>query len=124
MEKKDLETKRITRRQLLVGMAAGAATVAAAACGGGTPSPTAAPAAPAPASGGAPTTAPAAGGAPASAPAVLKGTSLAFLGGTYFIPAAQEFFVAKLNEWGKANNVTVSADFLSWPDVQAKIAAA
>ncbi len=114
---------RITRRQLLIGLTAGAASVAAAACSTGTPTaPTTAPAAPAaPAAAGA-TSAPAA--APTSAPAVLKGTTLAFLGGTYFVQAAQQKFVEQLNEWGKQQGVTVSADFLNWPDLQAKVAAA
>ncbi len=113
---------RITRRQLLIGLTAGAASVAAAACSTGTPTaPTTAPAAPAaPAAAGA-TSAPAA--APTSAPAVLKGTTLAFLGGTYFIPDAQKLFVSQLNDWGKQQGVNVSADFLSWPDLQAKIGA-
>lgn len=58
---------RITRRQLLLGLTAGAASVALAACGSGAPAaPTAAPAAKAPAAGAAPTSAaaaaPAAGG--------------------------------------------------------------
>lgn len=119
---------RITRRQLLLGLTAGAASVAAAACSSSAPSaPTAAPAAltKAPAAGGAPTSALAASAptsAPTSAPAVLKGTSLAFLGDAYFIQAAQKMFVDQLNEWGKQNGVTVTADFLNLPDLQAKIA--
>jgi len=112
---------RLTRRELLIALGMGAASVAVAACGGG-----GAPAA-------APTQAPAASGqqtsgqqpaaAPTSAPAVLKGTSLAFLGGTYFVPDAQKLFVSQIQQWGKENGVTVSADFLNWPDLQAKIAA-
>ncbi len=115
---------RLTRRELLIALGAGAATVAAAACSSApAAAPTQAPAAK-PAA-GAPTSAPAAA-APAApaAPAALKGTTLAFLGGTYFVPAAQELFKNQLNEWGKANGVTVTADFLNWPDLQAKIAAA
>ena len=125
---------RITRRQLLLGLTAGAASVAVAACSSAAPAaPTSAPAAAtkAPAAAGAPTSAPAASAptsapaaAPTSAPAVLKGTSLAFLGGTYFVQAAQKMFVSQLNEWGKQNGVTVTADFLNWPDLQAKVAAA
>ena len=126
--------KRVTRRQLLLGLTAGAASLAAAACSSSAPAaPTAAPAAPtkAPAAAAAPTSAPAAAAptsapaaAPTSAPAVLKGTTLAFLGGTYFVTDAQKMFVNQLNEWGKQNGVTVTADFLNWPDLQAKIAAA
>lgn len=125
----DIRNTGLTRRQLLATLGAGAVSVAAAAC---TSAPTAAPTT-APAAKPAGTTAPAApaGGAtpaaaapPASAPAVLKGTTLSFLGGTYFVPAAQELFVNQLKEWGKENGVNVSADFLNWPDLQAKIGAA
>ncbi len=127
------ERLRLTRRELLMLFGAGAASVAVAACSSGgsapaaaTKAPAAAPAATkAPASSGAaqPTTAKAAA-APTAAPAVLKGTTLAFLGGTYFVTDAQKMFVNQLKEWGKQNGVTVTADFLNWPDLQAKVAAA
>ena len=58
------------------------------------------------------------------APAVIKGTKLAILQGTYFIPAAQELYKKQAQEWGKAMGVTVVTDFLNWPDLQPKIAAA
>ncbi len=125
MEKSNEELigKRITRRQMLSGLAVGTASLIAAACGGGgAASPTAAPAPP---SGGAASpTQPAGSAAPTSAPAALKGTTLAFLGGTYFVQAAQQKFLDQLNEWGQQNGVKVTADFLNWPDLQAKIAAA
>jgi multiple sugar transport system substrate-binding protein len=123
------ERLRLTRRELLVALGAGVASVAVAACssGGGAPAATQAPApTKAPSSAAQPTAA--ATSAPAAAataaPAVLKGTTLAFLGGTYFVTDAQKMFVDQLNQWGKENGVTVSADFLNWPDLQAKIAAA
>ncbi|HSR13102.1 MAG TPA: ABC transporter substrate-binding protein, partial [Thermodesulfobacteriota bacterium] len=57
------------------------------------------------------------------APAVIKGTRLAILQGTYFIPDAQELYRKQAQEWGKAAGVNVVTDFLNWPDLQPKIAA-
>ncbi|HYB19608.1 MAG TPA: substrate-binding domain-containing protein [Thermodesulfobacteriota bacterium] len=57
------------------------------------------------------------------APAFVKGTKLAILQGTYFIPAAQELYKKQAQDWGKANGVTMVTDFLNWPDLQPKIAA-
>ena len=59
----------------------------------------------------------------AQAPAVLRGSALSILQGTYFIPAAQDLYKQQAQAWGKANGVTVTADFLNWPDLQPKIAA-
>lgn len=71
---------------------------------------------------------PGAGATPAAgtskAPAVLKGTSLSILEGTYFVAAAQDLFKQQAEQWGKDNGVSVSVDFLNWPDLQPKIAAA
>jgi multiple sugar transport system substrate-binding protein len=58
------------------------------------------------------------------APAVIRGTRLSILQGTYFIAPAQDLFRKQAEEWGKANGVTVTVDFLNWPDLQPKIAAA
>jgi multiple sugar transport system substrate-binding protein len=58
------------------------------------------------------------------APAVIKGTKLAILQGTYFIAPAQDLYKKQAQEWGKANGVTMATDFLNWPDLQPKIAAA
>jgi len=60
----------------------------------------------------------------AQAPAVLKGTKLSILQGTYFIAPGQDLYKKQAQEWGKANGVEVSTDFLNWPDLQPKIAAA
>ena len=60
----------------------------------------------------------------AQAPAVLKGTKLSILQGTYFIAPAQDLYKGQAEEWGKKNGVEMSADFLNWPDLQPKIAAA
>ena len=58
------------------------------------------------------------------APAALKGTMLSILQGTYFIGEGQDLYKRQAQDWGKANGVEVSADFLNWPDLQPKIAAA
>ncbi len=58
------------------------------------------------------------------APAVIKGTKLTVLQGTYFIAPGQDLYKKQAADWGKANGVEVSADFLNWPDLQPKIAAA
>jgi multiple sugar transport system substrate-binding protein len=58
------------------------------------------------------------------APAVLRGTSLAILQGTYFIAPAQDLYKKQAQEWGQANGVTMATDFLNWPDLQPKIGAA
>ncbi len=58
------------------------------------------------------------------APAVIKGTKLTILQASYFIAPGQELYKKQAQEWGQANGVTVSADFLNWPDLQPKIAAA
>jgi multiple sugar transport system substrate-binding protein len=137
----------LSRRRWLIATTAGAVAVVVAACSNQaqTPSPTSAPAAAQPTSAAAqptsaaaqptvsagsptaaasPGTTPAAAGAPATPNASLKGTSLAFVGGSYFIPEAQTLFQNQLKQWGSENGVNVTADFLNWPDLQAKIAAA
>jgi multiple sugar transport system substrate-binding protein len=58
------------------------------------------------------------------APAKIKGTKLTILQGTYFIAPGQELYKKQAQEWGEANGVQMSADFLNWPDLQPKIAAA
>jgi len=58
------------------------------------------------------------------APAVLRGTRLAILQGTYFVAPAQDLYKRQAQEWGNANGVTVATDFLNWPDLQPKIGAA
>jgi len=57
------------------------------------------------------------------APAFKKGTSLSILQGSYFIAPSQDLYKRQAQEWGRANGVTMSADFLNWPDLQPKIAA-
>jgi multiple sugar transport system substrate-binding protein len=58
------------------------------------------------------------------APAIKKGSNLTILQGTYFIAPAQDLYKKQAADWGKANGVEMRADFLNWPDLQPKIAAA
>ena len=60
----------------------------------------------------------------AQAPAAIKGAKISVLQATYFIAPAQELFKKQCEEFGKVAGVTVTADFLNWPDLQPKIAAA
>ena len=116
----------LSRRKLLVGGAVGTLVVLVAACGGTGGTATPQPSASSPATSAAPATGATAAPGAAAAPAgpSIKGQSLAFLGGSYFIPDAQKLFVSQIQKWGSDNGVTVSADFLNWTDLQAKIAAA
>jgi multiple sugar transport system substrate-binding protein len=57
------------------------------------------------------------------APAQIKGTKLTILQGTYFIAPGQDLYKKQAQEWGQANGVEMSTDFLNWPDLQPKIAA-
>jgi multiple sugar transport system substrate-binding protein len=58
------------------------------------------------------------------APAAIKGTKLSVLQATYFIAPAQELFKQQCEEFAKVAGVSVTPDFLNWPDLQPKIAAA
>src|SRR4030042_3291991 len=58
------------------------------------------------------------------APAKIKGTKLTILQGTYFIAPGQELYKKQAQEGGDADGIQMSADFLNWPDLQPKIAAA
>jgi multiple sugar transport system substrate-binding protein len=99
-KKKRTEKKGLSRREFLKAGVAGAAAVGLAKLGIGT--------------------SPVFG----QAPAAIKGTKLAILQGTYFIPAAQELYKKQAQEWGSFSGVTMVTDFLNWPDLQPKIAAA
>ncbi|MGE3910855.1 MAG: ABC transporter substrate-binding protein [Chloroflexota bacterium] len=60
----------------------------------------------------------------AKAPTSFKGSTLSILQGTYFIAPGQDLYKKQAQEWGTQNGVTVNTDFLNWPDLQPKIAAA
>ena len=63
--------------------------------------------------------------APARAPfAIRQERSLNILQATYFVPEGQEFFTQLAAEWGSQNNVNVTTDYVAWPDLQPRIAAA
>lgn len=58
------------------------------------------------------------------APVFLQERSLNILAGSYFVPTAQDFFDQQVKEWGDQNGVTITTDYINWPDIQARIAAA
>jgi multiple sugar transport system substrate-binding protein len=58
------------------------------------------------------------------AAAFIQERQLNILQGTYFVPAGQEFYTQAAQEWGSQNGVTVTTDFIAWPDLQPRIAAA
>lgn len=58
------------------------------------------------------------------APAFIQERQLNTLQATYFVPAGQEFFTQMAQEWGSQNGVTVTTDYIGWPDLQPRIAAA
>jgi len=58
------------------------------------------------------------------APSVRQNRTISILAGTYFVPEAQEFFDQQATEWGTQLGVTVQTDYINWPDIQARIAAA
>ena len=120
-----LNDNRLTRRRMLVGTTLGAVSLVLAACSGDAQQGSG-PASSTPAAAGSETTGtPKANAAAASSSAEsIKGMTLSFVGGSYFIPDAQSLFQKQLKQWGDDNGVTVSSDFLNWPDLQAKIAAA
>jgi multiple sugar transport system substrate-binding protein len=105
-------------RRLFLGSTLAALPVLLGACGA-TATPTVPPQKPAQPAPAGTTAAPA-----ATAPKTVAGGTLAFMGGTYFVGAAQELFTKQLTQWGTENDVKTTADYMNWPDLQAKIAAA
>jgi multiple sugar transport system substrate-binding protein len=58
------------------------------------------------------------------APAFIQERTLNTLQATYFVPAGQDFFTQAAQEWGEQSGVTVTTDYIGWPDLQPRIAAA
>src|SRR5215207_9906041 len=58
------------------------------------------------------------------AAAFLQDRQLNILQASYFVPEGQEFFTQKAEEWGEQNGVAVTTDYIAWPDLQPRIAAA
>lgn len=58
------------------------------------------------------------------AAAFIQERTLNTLAATYFVPAGQEFFTQVAQDWGGQNKVTVTTDYIGWPDLQPRIAAA
>mgnify|MGYP002335992558 CR=1 FL=1 len=54
----------------------------------------------------------------------IQERTLSTLAATYFVPAGQDFFTQMAQEWGSQNGVTVTTDYIGWPDLQPRIAAA
>ena len=49
--------------------------------------------------------------------------SLNILQATYFVAAGQDFFTKMAQDWGSQNGVSVTTDYVAWPDLQPRIAA-
>jgi len=62
--------------------------------------------------------------APRRAPAFIQTRRMNFLASTYFVPDGQELFTQQAQEWGQQNGVEVTTDYVNWPDLQPRIAAA
>ena len=58
------------------------------------------------------------------AAAFIQERQLNILQASYFVPEGQEFFNQVAQEWGSQNGVTVTTDYIAWPDLQPRIAAA
>ena len=58
------------------------------------------------------------------AAALLQDRQLNILQASYFVPEGQEFFNKAAQEWGSQNGVAITPDYLAWPDLQPRIAAA
>jgi hypothetical protein len=53
----------------------------------------------------------------------IQERQLSTLAATYFVPEGQEFFTQMAQEWGGQNGVTITTDYIGWPDLQPRIAA-
>jgi len=58
------------------------------------------------------------------AAALLQDRQLNILQASYFVPEGQDFFNKVAQEWGSQNGVAITPDYLAWPDLQPRIAAA
>lgn len=105
-------TQRISRRQFLRDLSLSGTALLLAACGGPQPAgPAEAPDAPADAATTAPNT-------------VTGPTELQILQWTNFVPALDDYFIAKAEEWGTANNVTVTIEQINSNDIDTRLASA
>jgi multiple sugar transport system substrate-binding protein len=67
----------------------------------------------------------AAGRTTSAAPfAIRQERQLNILQASYFVPAGQDYFIQMADDWGSQNGVAVTSDFIGWPDLQPRIAAA
>jgi len=58
------------------------------------------------------------------AAALLQDRQLNILQASYFVPEGQDFFNQVAEEWGSQNGVAMTPDYIAWPDLQPRIAAA
>jgi multiple sugar transport system substrate-binding protein len=58
------------------------------------------------------------------AAALIQERQLNILQASYFVPEGQEFYTQMAEEWGSQNGVAVTTDYIAWPDLQPRIAAA
>jgi len=58
------------------------------------------------------------------AAALLQDRQLNILQASYFVPEGQDFFTKMAQDWGGQNGVAVTTDYIAWPDLQPRIAAA
>jgi len=58
------------------------------------------------------------------AAALLQDRQLNILQASYFVPEGQDFFNQMAEEWGSQNGVAITPDYIAWPDLQPRIAAA
>jgi multiple sugar transport system substrate-binding protein len=119
------QSQRLSRRRFLAGLSSGQSTppgAATSAPAAATEAPAAATSAPAAVTNE--PAAPAATTAPTEPPAAAaEPSTLSILQWTSFVPEADEFLEAKAQEWGSANNVTVSVERINQNDIDARLAA-
>src|SRR5215211_6942292 len=58
------------------------------------------------------------------AAALRQDRQLNILQASYFVPEGQEFFNKVAADWGSQNGVAITPDYIAWPDLQPRIAAA
>jgi len=58
------------------------------------------------------------------APLFQGDKKLTILASSYFVAPAQDFYTKQAQDWGKQNGVEVTTDYVNWPDLQPRIAAA
>src|SRR5688500_15144762 len=52
------------------------------------------------------------------APAFIQERQPNILQASYFVPAGQDVFDQAAQEWGEQNGVSITSDYIGWPDLQ------